>query len=60
MQNAKEKNSTSKTDSKKASKEAGSETPKLTSKVDRDGNYVFDQQQVNEVLLWAIEKSQQQ
>jgi hypothetical protein len=36
------------------------ESPQLTSKVDKDGNYVFDQKEVNDVLLWAIKKSKQQ
>lgn len=33
--------------------------PKLTSKVDKDGNYVFNQDEVNALLLWAIEVSRE-
>jgi hypothetical protein len=36
------------------------ESPQLTSKVDKDGNCVFDQKEVNDVLLWAIKKSKHQ
>lgn len=32
-----------------------SKQPKLTSRVDKDGNYVFEN--VEEVLLWAIKQS---
>jgi hypothetical protein len=32
-----------------------SKQPKLTSRIDKDGNYVFEN--VNEVLKWAIETS---
>ena len=31
--------------------------PKLTSKVDKDGNYVFDPEKVREMLKWVIKKS---
>jgi hypothetical protein len=31
--------------------------PKLTSKVDKNGDYVFEN--VNELLLWVIEKNKQ-
>ena len=59
MQNTNEKTPTSQPKPKETSK-AGAESPQLTSKVDKDGNYVFDQKEVNDVLLWAIKKSKQQ
>lgn len=42
---------------KKDSPKRKDDMPKLTSKVDKDGNYVFNHKQVNEVLKWAIKKS---
>jgi hypothetical protein len=50
-----DKNSTSQVNQKEAPKDNG-EIPKLTSKIDKDGNCVFNEKEVNEVLLWAIKK----
>ena len=32
--------------------------PKLSSKVDQAGNYVFDENKVNSLLMWVINKTQ--
>ena len=37
--------------------EKGDQKPILTSRVDKDGNYVFDPEKVKEMLKWVIKKS---
>jgi sugar-specific transcriptional regulator TrmB len=46
-----------KKDKKEELTEKQEQKPKLTSKIDKDGNYVFDPEKVKEMLKWVIKKS---